>query len=1138
MSAPSPSPNEETRHERLTRLFEQSAELEPAEQVQFLAELAGDDIELRAELESLLELDEEDDPWLEPAMGLAAQFQQPLRQKGEKIGNYEVERAIGSGGAGDVYLAHQLRPRRLVAIKVMRQGLVDPARVRKFEFEAQLLARLQHAGIAQVFEAGVYEDRDRKMPFFVMEYVENAMTLTAYAEHRHLTLRDRLELFAGVCEAVSHGHQHGISHCDLKPENVLVAPTGAAKVIDFGIARASDHDPNVTTLQTGYYQLAGTLPYMSPEQAGSSDGIDVRTDVYSLGAMLYELLARQLPLDLTGVSIPKATHLIGTVAPTPLGNHGAQLRGDVETIVGKCLEKDRERRYQDAGELARDIRRFLNNEPIHARRPTMVYQLRKFTRRHRGFVFGSALAVLALIVGSAIAVREAIHSAQGEARSRWIAYRASISAAGAALATHDVAQARVNLENAPEEHRNWEWRHLMARLDDSLFALRPSGEGRLGTPFFTTHNGVRTVGVRLGNSLLQYDLQTGEQILQEPTTPMSRDEESQRSIYVTGQSLKERRLVVEEAGEVIFEQHLSDMGFARSFWRWMSIAPGGRYVAVNNTKQVARVDLERGTVAITDVDAGTTGVATACISRSGHVAFAAGVAGRAAIWLADSDKLQPLDSTFGPARSVAFHPTKPRLAIGLQDTTIGIWDVTTRERLVRADGHQHAVTAVAFSNDGKFLYSGSLDRSLRIWRTPKLAPLSTKHGHERGLSQIMVDPVTGAIASSGEKGVLRIWSPHQIRDLGSLRRHDGFVFPVAYSPDGQLMASAGNDGTVRLWATASHELVATLPSPLGAALELAFNATSNRLLAADGTQVVAWDLDGGHRLATVSMKVLADSPRNATFAADGQTLLLPQYHADGHMPGWNFLRNKASKCTVADLVASDSRCVSGNRRFCILTKPKANQGSVSRANSDSGAPLVLIDTSSGTVIETPPISGAFAWIPETTMLCARDATDHSQVLVVDGTNGEVLTTIDGHSDRIYAMTCSPDGTRLCTSGRDGVRLWAFGDAARSSGRLGDRIVELQGHSSFVWSARWRPDGEQIVTGSGDGTVRLWGVDTAKYTERNRLSFADEDQRDLADLTRRLGNSSKVAHWLRGENDLVTPAKRYRLRMLMLSQFSW
>lgn len=194
MTTSDSNPDEETRHVRLTELFEAAAELGPAELQQFLAGLEGDDLELRAELEALLAHDEEDDTFLEPGTGLAAQLHQPLRQKGEKIGNYEIERAIGSGGAGDVYLAHQLRPRRLVAIKVMRHGLVDPARVRKFEFEAQLLARLQHAGIAQVFEAGVFADRGRKMPFFVMEYVENAMTLTAFAEDKHLSTRQRLEL--------------------------------------------------------------------------------------------------------------------------------------------------------------------------------------------------------------------------------------------------------------------------------------------------------------------------------------------------------------------------------------------------------------------------------------------------------------------------------------------------------------------------------------------------------------------------------------------------------------------------------------------------------------------------------------------------------------------------------------------------------------------------------------------------------------------------------------------------------------------------------------------------------------------------------------------------------------------------------
>lgn len=1143
---PTEPSGEDARHQRLTALFEQALELDADARRRFLDAL--DDASLRDELASLLELDEEDGPFLEPAVGLAAQFQPPQREKGDRIGNYEIERTLGSGGAGDVYLAHQLRPKRLVAIKVMRQGLVDPARVAKFEFEAQLLARLKHAGIAQVFEAGMFEDRGRKMPFFVMEYVERAKSLTAFAESEGLSLDARLQLFASVCEAVAHGHQHGIAHCDLKPENVLVSPSGDAKVIDFGIARASDHDPNVTTLQTGIYQLAGTLPYMSPEQASGTAAIDVRTDVYSLGAMLFELLTNTLPIDVAGISIPKAAHRIATASPVPLGSFGSQLRGDVETIVAKCLEKEPDRRYVDAGALGADIRRFLANETIEARRPTVIYQLRKFSRRHRGLVIGSTLALLALIAGSAVAVQQAILATQGEARSRWIAYRASISAAGAALATHDVGQARVNLESAPPEHHNWEWRHLMTRLDDSVFAFAIEGTGMLETPHFADRDGRRTVSVRRGEHRFTFDLVSGERLEKVAVAARPRDEESGIEAF-----LRDRELVIEKHGEVVRRQRLDEdssesnrpdekgleaLGFGK-FRTRVVVAPGGRFVALHHAAAAARLDLETDTWQTATVDASDTGVTTAAIARDGHMAFAAGIAGRAALWRVDRDQLEPVEQTFGPARSVAFHPSRPLLAVGLQDTTIGIWDIPSGDRIVRGDGHNHAVTAVGFSPDGEFLYSGGLDRTVRTWRAPKLAPLSVKHGHVRGVRQIVTDPQTGLVATTSEDGELRIWDGAQPFNHGVLRQHDGFVFPVAFSADGKWLASAGNDRTVRLWSVAGHQLIATIPSPLGATVDLGFNRSGTRLLAASRSSLIAWDLEQGKRLAAHAfMPLFVGSVKNAAWAEDDTTILVPQHHADGSLPTWNVQTAVVGKTPLAQLQQTNSLCLSDDRRFAVLTDARPNQGHVTRADSDSGSALVVVAFASGKTRNVPPISGSFAWIAGTSMLAARCADDHSRILIWDAESEQVLVEIDGHSDRIYSMCSSPDGTRLCTSGRDGVRLWAVGTLAHERGHLGNRIVELQGHSSFVWSARWQPDGDYVATGSGDGTVRLWGVDSALEAGRHRYEFDAQDERRLDGALTQHGDPAAVCTWLRQGGDGMPLEQRQQLRALLLSRHTW
>jgi len=317
-----------------------------------------------------------------------------------KIGKYRIKRAIASGGMGTVYEATQEQPRRVVAVKVMKLGLASRSALRRFEYESQILARLRHPGIAQVYEAGTHRDSSGTVPYFAMEYIPNAKPITEYVREKELDYRARLELFAQVSDAVHHGHQKGIIHRDLKPANILVDSQGQPKVIDFGVARSTDSDMAVTTLQTDVGQLIGTLQYMSPEQCDADPhDIDTRSDVYALGIVLYQLLCGRAPYDVTKVTMYEATRVIREQRPTRLSAVDRTLRGDLETIALKALEKERDRRYQSAVELAQDIRRYLNHEAISARPPSIVYQLRMFARRHRtGFGAVSAIFVI-LVVG-------------------------------------------------------------------------------------------------------------------------------------------------------------------------------------------------------------------------------------------------------------------------------------------------------------------------------------------------------------------------------------------------------------------------------------------------------------------------------------------------------------------------------------------------------------------------------------------------------------------------------------------------------------------------------------------------------------------------------------------------------------------
>lgn len=469
--------------QRIREVFDRALHVSQSERETFLSEECGGDEVLQGEVRSLLHHhDEVDDFMSTSALGVeigsywADNAGKPggghsLRDS-SRIGKYEIRRLIASGGMGSVYEAVQEHPHRVVALKVMRQGIASRSAMRRFEYEAQILARLRHPGICHIYEVGVHQETGSGsstagagLPYFAMEYIPNALPITEYVAQRKLPLRQRLELFLQVCDAAHHGHQKGIIHRDLKPGNILVDSAGQPKIIDFGVAKATDSDLAVTTLQTHVGQLIGTLQYMSPEQCEADPhDLDIRSDVYALGVVLYELLCDQPPYSLSKVPIYEATRVIREQIPTRPSMVVRHLRGDLETITLKALQKERDGRYQSAHELARDIKRYLHDEPIDARPPSMLYQMRKFAYRNRLALVAVAVVFSALIIATLVSLgfaleenRLAIQAVKEEQNAR---EQAEVARAVLKFLTDDLLNAA---DPASEQNRDITMREVLDR---------------------------------------------------------------------------------------------------------------------------------------------------------------------------------------------------------------------------------------------------------------------------------------------------------------------------------------------------------------------------------------------------------------------------------------------------------------------------------------------------------------------------------------------------------------------------------------------------------------------------------------------------------------------------------------------------
>jgi WD40 repeat protein/predicted Ser/Thr protein kinase len=1137
--------------EQAWAIFDQLADVPADQREAVLRAACGEDQALRGQVERLLAVDDGlatterkagflQSPLLRPASPTGPATQPALPPQGkaklpDRIGRYRVLRLLGEGGMGAVYEAEQDSPHRTVALKVIRPGLLAPGLLQRFAQEVEILGRLHHPGIAQIYEAGVAEDGQ---PFFAMEFIRG-LTLDEYARLRSRTVPDRVELLARVCDAVQHAHEQGVIHRDLKPANILVEETGQPKVLDFGVARATDVDLLTGAGLTRTGQLVGTPNYMSPEQVTADPAaIDRRADVYALGVILFELLAHRLPYQLDNRPLAEVARMIREEEPPRLGSVHPELRGDVETIVAKSLAKDPARRYATAAELAADLRRWLAHEPIRARPPSALYHLRQFARRHTGLVGGVLATGLALVLGlvftTLFAVGEARQRGEAEQNARlanaekreaqFQTYRARIAAAVAALSVHDVADAARQLDDVPEELRGWEWQHLRSRLDDSASMIPlPAGEKAflLGAPNRLQVAALTPAGLRLTDlegsepRALSLGPEGGEYVAVTSTR------RGLRIVRCVGAKTHE---LLDEAGRVLVRtetiQH-TDRDV-------VAVSPDGARLAC------PEYDGVRGRAIVYDVASGKRTAASdwhrggirslAFSPNSTRLASGGQVEDRMVrVWDAASGVL--LATCRGHTSrvlSIAFRPDGNHLLTTSSDGTVRQWDAATGQEVgAPYDRHTGEVIAAAYSPDGALVASAGIDTTVHVWQALDRQDVAILHGHTGAVSGVAFFPggrrlASLSVARSSWEGdaTVRTWNVGPGATLPVLRGHVRAIYPVAFSPDGRWIASGSWDGTLRLWDAATGEPCATLPDP-GIVGTLAYGPDGTWLVSGNfaDDKLRIWDM--ATTRIRKKIQVPAGRVRFVTVRSDGRRVAATAF--DPHT-------NKHS-LDVCDLD-------SGERLYSAPGRPLAYSpdGRWLAVRAADDVTVLLLDSQTHETVarfrghEKEVHSAAFSPDSRRLATCSADWT------VRVWTNGSgACQLLHGHTGETYAAAFHPDGTRLATGGRDrSVWLW---DLAR-----GEAVARLQGHASFVWSLAFSPDGSTLVSGSGDTTVRLW--DTAplktRYQARRDAEALRPKAEQLVDLLwqKKKQNPQEVVAALRADATLREPLRQAALRAVL------
>ena len=938
---------------------------------------------------------------------------------GSDLGGVRIVGLLGEGGMGRVYEARQAAPARPVAVKVMREAIAARDQLRRFEYEAEMLARLRHPHIAQIYSAGTFMHGTAAVPYFVLELVAAARPVTHFAQERRLGVRERVALFHRACNAIAHAHQKGVIHRDLKPGNILVGGDGEPKVIDFGVAKSTAADGASASLRTQAGQLVGTLLYMSPEQlAGRVDEVDARTDVYALGLVLHELVTDRPARTMRGASPLEALRIAAetgdraaeavTRAAAGAGAYAARSLG---IMVAKCLNAAPHERYPTAAELAAEVDRWLAGEPILARPPTWAESVARLARRHRAAAVAAATVLASLVAAMAGIGFFYVRAERQAAVARADLYAADVLLAAESRDRNNLAEAgrrlaaAKTLVDAVGTGRPVELGFLAASLDDSV-AVVPGEASVLAAA--SSADGSR---LALGGG-----------------------DGSVRIVAAPGAGAA--------AAELAIAAH------AEGVWR-VAWAPDGSRVASASTDGTARVwDARSGEMTL-EIDGHAARVYGVAFSDDGSTIATSGGDRAARLWdAATGESRGALVGHGGTVYCVALSGDGVTAATGEQDGTVRLWDLRSEgvERVMRA--HSDRVYQVAFSPDGSALLTAGRDGRVRLWKVDAEEPYATLDHPLRVNSAVFIGD--GArVATACHDGIVRVFSTQTGRQVWQLRGHDGPVWTVASPRSGAWIVSGAADRTARLWATDG-----------GCAPEISLPAAA---------RVAAFDLrDGTLAIGSVDASVSLCDAR--TCRVGGRLEI-----GGGVVRDVVWLGREGFIAAACDDGAVRIRDPSGTRPGRTIPCHRDRVYSVD-FTADGGLMATASDDTTATVRNVGDPDAVLQTLRHPARcFCARfaplgrliyTACGDGVVRSWDVADGARCGEFRGHGGAVNWLAVSPDGHSLATASSDGtVGIWRTADASL--------VHRLAGPSRQVWSVAFSPDGGRVAAASADGAIHLW-----------------------------------------------------------------